>query len=32
MLTLINDMFYTENNTLLTAYNNRKNIFIIIFN
>ena len=32
MLTLINDMFQTENNTLLTAYNNRKNIFMILFN
>mgnify|MGYP003299496104 CR=1 FL=1 len=32
MLTLIEDMFYTENEVYLQAYNNRKNIFIILFN
>jgi uncharacterized pyridoxamine 5'-phosphate oxidase family protein len=32
MLTLIEDMFYTENKVYLQAYNNRKNIFIILFN
>jgi hypothetical protein len=32
MLTLIEDMFYTENKVYLQAYSNRKNIFTILFN
>lgn len=32
MLTLIEEMFYTENPVLIQAYSNRKNLLIIIYN